>query len=86
MDNQNGKKEKGGKMARIGKLFHLEVKSINRKRIELRKSEEKISTEKISNLIAYHKSFKQIKKEIINLEEEVLEQKCEEIIKKLEKE
>lgn len=66
-----------GKMARIGIRFHGEVKDINKKRILKGKSEDKISIEKISNLIVKHKDFNQIKKEIIELDEEVIEEKWE---------
>jgi len=69
------KEKKYGKMARVGELFQKEIKDINKKRIEKGKSEDKVSTEKISNLIVKHYEFKKIKKEIINLEEEVLEGK-----------
>lgn len=64
-------------MARVGQLFHEEIKDIKNKRIEKKTSEEKVSTEKISNLIVKHKDFNQIKKEIIELPEDILEEKCE---------
>lgn len=67
-------KTNGGVPARIGKRFHSEIERIKTERIKKGKSKDKISTEKITNLIVRHNdSWGDISKDIINLEEEELE-------------
>lgn len=57
-------------LARIGKNFYKEIEDIKLSRIKNDLSTEKISTEKISNLVVKHKSWPEIKKKIIEATEE----------------
>lgn len=56
--------------AKIGKRFHKEIENIKDERLRNGKSKDRPSTHKISNLIVKHKHWKEIKKDIINLEQE----------------
>jgi len=63
-------RSKGGKQARVGSRFFDEVEKIKDARLRNGKSKERISSEKITNLIVRHVMFKQISEEIINSKEE----------------
>ena len=67
--------KKYGVQARIGKRFNKEVEDIKVERIINKKSKEKPSTRTISNLIIRHKNFRKIKEDIIELEEDMLNEK-----------
>lgn len=62
--------ENGGKQARIGKKFHEALENIQINRIKKETSKDKISMEKITNLIIKHKSWKEINTDLINIKEE----------------
>lgn len=66
---ENLKINNGGKMARIGHKFHKEIKEIQRERLKSGLDEEKIGTQKITNLITHNHLWKDIKKEIIFADE-----------------
>ena len=69
----NNIKTKGGIPARIGKKFHLELERIKLERIKNGKSDNKLSTEKLTNVIVRHKEgWKQIVQDLIDLPEEDL--------------
>ena len=68
-------KNKYGVQQRVGHRFDEELEEIKVARIENKKSKEKVSTAKISNLIVRHKNFKKIKEDIIELEEGELDEK-----------
>lgn len=69
INNNNNKK--GGVPARIGENFHKEIEKIKDQRLLKGKSKERMSTEKITNLIVRHKeAWDIIYKDLINLEEE----------------
>lgn len=72
VDNMD--KKKYGVQQRVGHRFDQELEDIKVARIKNNKSKEKISTAKISNLIVRHKSFKKIKEDIIELEEDKLDE------------
>jgi len=64
---------KGGYPTRVGEKFHEEINGIMIGRIKNGKSKEKISSEKITDLIARHKDFAKIKEEILNIDDKELE-------------
>lgn len=67
-------KTNGGIMARLGEKFHEEIEKIKTERIRIGKSKERVSTEKLTNLIVKHKeAWALISKDLINLKEEELE-------------
>lgn len=63
-------KNKYGVQQRVGHRFDKELEEIKVARIKNKKSKEKVSTAKISNLIVRHKNFQKIKEDIIELEED----------------
>lgn len=63
------KSKNGGIPSRIGLKFYEEIEKIKRIRIKNEKSRDKISTEKISNLIIRHKYWEEIFNDICELEE-----------------
>lgn len=64
-------KTNGGVPARIGNKFHIEIERIKDARLRNGKSTERVSTEKITNLIVKHnEAWERISKDIINAEEE----------------
>lgn len=68
-------KNKYGVQQRVGHGFDKECEDIKVARLNNKKSKEKISTAKISNLIVRHKNFKEIKKDLIEIEEELFDEK-----------
>lgn len=70
----NNKKQNGGKPARIGLRFDKEIEDIKVERINKRIDKEKISTEKISNLIVRNKLWPEIKKAIVTATKEEVEE------------
>jgi hypothetical protein len=67
------KKKNGGLPARIGVRFFKEIESIKDKRLKNGKSKDRVSTEKISNLIVRHKNWLELKNDIINAGQEEVE-------------
>lgn len=67
-------KNKYGVQQRVGHRFDKEIEEIRIARIDNKKSKEKISMAKISNLIVRHNKFKEIKEDIIKLEEELFDE------------
>ena len=65
-------KKKYGVQQRVGERFFKEVDDIKIGRIKNGRSKEKPSMRVVSNLIVRHKNFQQIKEEIIELEEGLL--------------
>ncbi len=65
-------KKNGGKMSRIGEKFHKAIEGIRDMKVENKtaKSRDKISTEKITNLIIRHKYWPEISKHIADASEE----------------
>ena len=59
-----------GKQSRIGEKFYKEVELIKDKRLRNGKSNERVATEKITNLIVRHKLWPEIAKEIIEIDKE----------------
>lgn len=60
--------------SRIGKRFHLEIEKIKDKRLRNGNSRDRISTEKVTNLIIRHKSWPEISEEIIKLSEKEVDE------------
>lgn len=67
--------EKYGIQARIGERFNEEIEEIKIARVSSKKSKEKPSTKTITNLIARHKNFQKIIKDITELEEGAFNEK-----------
>ena len=63
-----------GKPSRIGIRFHEEIEKIKDARIKNGKSKDRVSIEKITNLITRHKLWKDISKDIIKIQEKEVEQ------------
>lgn len=68
-------KKNGGKISRIGEKFHKAIEKIRDMKIENKtsKSRDRISTEKITNLIIRHKYWPEISKNIVDAPEEEVE-------------
>ncbi len=66
-------KKNGGVMSRIGERFYKEIERIKDERLKNGKSRDRVATEKITNLIIRHKLWKDISKEMINIDEEEVE-------------
>lgn len=66
--------ETGGKPARLGLVFHEKIEEVKDKRllktIKLKTCKDRISTEKLTNLIVKHKLWPEIEEDIINATEE----------------
>ncbi len=62
-------KRNGGVQSRMGERFYKEVERIKDKRLRNGKSKERISTEKITNLIVRHSSWLEIADKIIEADE-----------------
>lgn len=62
----------GGRQARIGFNFLADIEAIKDKRLLNGKSKERISTEKITNMITRHNLWKNICGDIIEASEEEL--------------
>lgn len=65
-------KKNGGKASRIGEKFHKAIEKIKDMKIENKtsKSRDRVSTEKITNLIIRHKYWPEILKNIVDAPEE----------------
>lgn len=72
MINKN-KTTNGGRHSRIGDNFYKKVEAIIDTRLKNGKSKDRVSIEKITNLIVRHKAWDEIEKEIINATEEEVE-------------
>ena len=59
-----------GNQARIGERFHKEISKIQGSRLVNGKSKDRISMEKITNMIARHDLWRKISEDIIKAEEE----------------
>lgn len=66
-------KKNGGVPARIGHKFSEKLEFIKDERLANRKSKERVSTEKLTNLIIKHPSWEDIEKDIINATSEEIE-------------
>lgn len=67
------KKRNGGIQARLGVRAHAELEKIKDKKLSNETSKERLSTEKITNLIVRHKSWEEISKSIIEAPSEEVE-------------
>ena len=74
MDEKNNKEKKGGVTARIGYKFSDAIEKIKYSRLKNGKSNYRISTEKITNLIVKHNSWKDISNDIVNVKSEEIEE------------
>lgn len=65
-------KKNGGRMSRIGEKFHKAIEEIRDEKIKNKtsKSRDRVSTEKITNLIIRHKHWLDISKDIVDAPEE----------------
>ena len=63
-------KNNGGIPSRMGERFYQEIELIKDKRLRNGKSKDRVSTEKITNLIVRHSSWEQISNKIIEADEE----------------
>ena len=59
-----------GKQARVGFKFYKELENIKDKRLRNGKSKERVSTEKITNMITKHESWEGIRDDIIKSTQE----------------
>lgn len=66
----NSIKRNGGVPARVGKNFNKEIIEIQDKRLRNGKSKDRVSFEKLSNLVVRHKYWKEVKEHIIQADEE----------------
>lgn len=66
--------KKGGKISRIGLRFFSEIEKIKDIRLKNGKSNERIATEKITNLIINHKFWRNISEDIMQAEQEEIDQ------------
>jgi len=64
----------GGIPARIGRKFSEELEKIKDARLRNGKSKERVSTEKISNLIVRHNYWNEISKDVILANNEEIEE------------
>lgn len=64
----------GSHQQRVGHKFFLEVEEIRLARIKKETSKDKISAEKITNMIANHKLWKEIKESIENATKEEIDE------------
>lgn len=62
--------ENGGRQARVGIRFHEAISKIQIQRIVNGTSKDKISTERVTNMIIRHKFWKEIVSDLINAKEE----------------
>lgn len=70
-------KEKSYVHSKIGKQFHEELEDIKTQRIKRGTSKEKLSSEKLTNLIVRHTGgWKIMKEDLINATEEEIEKLC----------
>lgn len=65
--------KKGGKSSRLGEMFYREIESLKDARLRNGKSKERVSTEKITNLIVRHKGWKEIAESIIEAKKEEID-------------
>lgn len=72
MGISNKVKTNGGITSRMGERFHREIERIKDQRLRNGKSKDRISTEKITNCIVRHSSWKDIAEKIIQSDEEEL--------------
>ena len=67
----NGRNKKcGGVPSRIGEKFHLEVEKIKDARLRNGKSKDRVSTEKLTNLVTRHNLWPEILTSLIDASEE----------------
>ncbi len=59
-------KNNGGKQAKIGRYFFKEIEEIKDERLRSGKDKDRMSTEKITNLIARNEHWKNIKRAVIS--------------------
>jgi hypothetical protein len=68
------KQEKGGKQCRIGIRFFENIEEIKNNRLKNGKSKDRVSSEKITNMIIRHLSWKDIFQDIVNCSDEEINQ------------
>lgn len=73
MEELNKKKRNGGVFSRVGHTFKKEVEEIIDARLRNGKSTDRVSLEKISNLIVNNQHWGEMKEDIINATEEDIE-------------
>lgn len=67
-------KKNGGTTTRIGKRFHKEIEFVKDERLAKRKSKDRVSSEKLTNLIVRHKFWPTIKEDLIIAEQKEVDQ------------
>lgn len=67
-------KRNGGLSSRLGKKFHEAIEKIKDAKLRNGTVKERLSTEKITNLITSHNSWEEISKHIIEAKEEEVRQ------------
>lgn len=68
------KNKRGGISSRIGNKFHEKIEDIKDARLRNGKSKERVSTEKITNLIIRHKLWQSIVIDIVEADQKEIEQ------------
>ena len=71
---EKSKATNGGKHMRIGLKFHKDIEDIKDERLKNGNSKERVSTEKITNLIIKHDSWGYIRQDLIEAPEEEINQ------------
>ena len=69
MEKPNKKAKNGGVQSRLGHRFCNELEKIKDAKLRNGTAKDRISTEKISNLIVRHNNWEEIKKHIIEADE-----------------
>lgn len=70
MDQMMKERKKGGVQQRLGHRFSEEIEKIKDAKLKNGTAKDRVSTEKISNLIVRNLNWEKISKEIINADEE----------------
>lgn len=63
-------KKNGGRSSRMGLRFHKEIEKIKDSRLRNGNSKERVSTEKLTNLIVRHVHWAEIRQHITEISEE----------------
>ena len=69
-------KKNGGVSSRLGIKFNESIEQIKDQRLLNGKSKQRVSTEKITNLIIRHKSWLSISEDIVKAEQKEVDQYC----------
>ena len=73
MVEEKNKRKNGGVQSRLGHRFTEEIEKIKDSKLRNGTSRDRVSTEKISNLIVRHKLWRGISEHIIEADEEEVE-------------